>query len=146
MKQYDPKLVIISFLGQPITGFASGTFVEADRNVDTWTLVVGAGGETCRIRSNDKSGKVTITLMQGSDSNKILSAAAAVDEQLGISVGALIVKDINGVGDFVFAKEAFLMRPAKKSRGKDLSDTQWVLVCPEIVIAHDGYLSPSVVG
>lgn len=140
MKRYDPKQVIVTFLGQNINGFQKGTFVDADRNVDTFTLQIGAHGDATRTRSHNKSGKVTFTLMQGADSNAVLSAAHAADEAAGISVGPLLISDLNGAGCFVFAKEAFITRPAKKTFADEAGDRQWILVAPEMHFAEQGYL------
>jgi len=80
LKTYDPAQVTIIFAGIPISGFAEGTFVSVERNEDSWALQVGADGEATRAKSNNKSGRVTLTLIQSSFSNDALSAVMAVDE------------------------------------------------------------------
>jgi hypothetical protein len=45
---YDPSMIVASFLGIPISGYADGTFVAVERNNESFTLMVGAGGEAAR--------------------------------------------------------------------------------------------------
>ena len=41
-RSYDPAQVIINVGGRDVVGFADGTFVKVERNVDAFSLVVGA--------------------------------------------------------------------------------------------------------
>ena len=77
---YDPANVIVSIGGTPMSGFADGTFVMVSRDEDIFSKVSGADGEVSRAKSNNRSGSLTLTLMQTSMSNDVLSAIAVLDE------------------------------------------------------------------
>ena len=56
-----------------MSGFADGTFLTVDRDDDQWAKVTGADGTSTRIKSNNRSGNMTLTLKQSSPSNDVLS-------------------------------------------------------------------------
>ena len=91
---YDPKKVIITFGGVPITGFADGTFVQIDPNAEMWTKKVGADGEVTRSQSNDNTHTVQITLQQSSASNDYLSTCMNADKLTGMGMLPLSITDL----------------------------------------------------
>lgn len=125
-KSYDPAQVSVIFAGIIVEGYADGTFVLAARNNPSFSLKVGASGEGARAKSNDRSGTVTITLMQSSASNDLLSAQAALDEASGDGIGSLLIKDLSGT-TLVSAETAWIQKPSDMERAKEISDAQWVI-------------------
>ncbi len=127
-KLYDPKQVIVSFKGILISGYADGTFVSAERNNDSFNLTVGSDGEGVRAKSNDRSGRVTFTLLQSSVANPALSACLLLDENSdnGDGVGPLTVTDLSGT-TVLFAETAWLTKPATASFAREAEDREWVL-------------------
>lgn len=136
-KTYDPLEISCVFLGIPISGFANGTFVEAERNEDTFTLTVGASGEGARARNRNKSGQVTFTLLATSSSNDLLAAVAAADELNGTGSGPLFIKDRLGTTVAV-AANAWVKKQPKIEYGKEVSDRQWVIECEALEIFSGG--------
>lgn len=122
---YDPKAVVVTFRGAILTGYADGTFITAERNEDSFALQVGADGEYTRTISRNRSGRVTLTLLQTSPSNDILSAFAKVDEVSGQGKGPLSIKDLRG-NTVVFAETAWLTRPSNVEYGTEGSSREWV--------------------
>jgi len=92
--KYDPKKVLFSALGIPITGYAPGTFITAEHNEDMFTLEVGPTGTATRGQSNNESGRITCTIQARSPVNALLSAAADIDRATGDGMGPLFIKDI----------------------------------------------------
>ena len=125
-KDYDPAGIQMIFAGNPITGYAAGTFVNAERTNDTYQTVAGADGEAARAKSNDRSGTVTFTLMQTSAANDLLSALALADELTGDGVGPLLIKDLNGT-TLVQAETAWVQKPANVEFGQEMSEREWVI-------------------
>lgn len=123
---YDPKEVILSVLGIDITGYAAGTFVNVEMDEDTFTMLVGAGGDTARVRNQNSSATVTITLMQTSPANDALSAAYNLDKQTGNGVGPFQLKDNRGTTN-VNAQNCWVKKPAAIGFGKELEDRVWTL-------------------
>lgn len=123
---YDPKKVIITFGGVPITGFADGTFISITQENDSWAKKVGADGEVIRARSNDDTCEVTITLQQSSDSNIALSVVQATDRLTGFGMRPLIITDLNGV-TIQSWMQAWIKKAPDWEYGKEASDRAWVL-------------------
>ena len=134
---FSPKKVIVTFGGRILTGFADGSFVTAERESDAFTKVVGADGEAARVASANRSGKVTVTLMQTSDSNDYLSQIAAADELSQASTGALFIKDASG-RSLVTAGEAWIMKVPNAEFAKDLGSREWVFESGDLQITNNG--------
>lgn len=126
VKTYDPAQVLITFNGFNISGIADGTFVQVARNEDAFTLQVGSGGEGVRSKSNNKSGTVTLTLIQSSDSNEILSGFAAADELSNSGSGPLMIKDNSG-NSLYMAESAWVKKVADSEFAKEAGSREWVL-------------------
>lgn len=137
LQTYDPQRIKLIVLGAPIMGFADGTFAKLERNNPTYTLKVGADGETCRSRSHDKSGKLTITLMGSSPSNDDLSARAQADELAGAGVGPVLIQDLSGT-TLATAANAWVTMPSAVEFGKEVSDREWVIELDSVDIFVGG--------
>lgn len=131
---YNPAKVVLTHLGQIITGYATGSFIKAARNKETYTYTAGADGKGCRTLNPDKSGRVTITLMQSSVSNDVLSAAQILDELTGQGVGPLIIKDLNGTL-VVSATNAWIVKPADVDLAAEVGNREWMIEAEEMNIA-----------
>lgn len=131
MNTYDPGLIILSVLGINITGYAPDEFVSPEFNEDTFTLVVGAGGETCRVRNQNESATITITLMASSPSNDVLSAAWNLDKQTGNGVGPFQLKDARGT-TLMSAKDCWIKKPPPPAFGKELGTRAWTFECAKL--------------
>lgn len=125
VKTYDPKKVIISFGGVNLSGFPDGTFIEVSPSGDAFVKVVGADGEVARGRSNDDTHEVTLTLLQTSASNSVLSSSLSRDKLLGTGKGPLSIKDIYG-GSLYFWPEAWIKADPTISYAKEVGERAWV--------------------
>lgn len=132
-KTYNSKKVQVSFLNQPITGFADGEFISAEMNSDQVTLVVGADGEGARAMSADGSGIVKLTLLQTSLGNDILTAALNKDRLTNLNVGPLLIKDVSG-RTFVMGAEAWVKKFANVTLDKEVKAREWTLECADLQI------------
>lgn len=137
---YDPNKTTISVAGINITGFAAGTFVQCERNEDGFSLVVGADGNATRVRNQNRSGKITLTLQQGSPSNATLSALAVADELDGSGVGAFLAKDASATttATLASAQNVWITKLAPFERGKEAGEVVWVLETDTLLIKHAG--------
>jgi len=125
---YNPAEVAVIFAGAPLSGFADGTFVTVERNEDSYTLQVGTDGEQCRSKSNNKSGRITVTLMQSSQSNAILSAFHALDELSpnGDAIAPSLVKDNQGTSLYA-AEKSWIVKPASAEHGRESGSREWII-------------------
>src|SRR3990167_825532 len=138
IKNYDPSRVSVSWGGINITGFAEGTFIEAERDEDAFTKYVGSQGEVCRTRNLNRSGKVTITLMATSPINDLIDMYATTDDLVGLGgVWPLSINDFYGLLR-VFATEAWVMKKPKVERAKEAGTVVWVFDCATIAIEPRG--------
>lgn len=128
---YDPLQIVIVFGGLQIQGYAEKSFVKVARSEDTWSDQVGADGEMTRVRSRNKSGTITITLVAGAPSNKDLAAIAVADEQFGTGVKTIAVRDLNGL-DLHKAEKAWIKKPPEADYSNEAGDREWVIRCKDL--------------
>ena len=126
VKTYNPADVTIVVAGVPISGFADGTFINAARDNPSFTNGSGADGEGWRAKSNDKTATVTLTLLQTSEANDLLSALSALDEASGDGVGPLLIKDNSG-RTLLAAETCWLEKPADSEFAREVSNREWVV-------------------
>jgi hypothetical protein len=145
VKTYDPKKVLVSFMGQPITGFADGTFINiANRGGDRWAEYVGADGEVSRAKNVDTTKRITITLSQTSLSNSFLSDMLALDMASSTAVGPLKITDVNG-GAEIFVAQAWIAVPPAPDYAKGIMPRVWVFDTGQAVVEsfHADYVNLS---
>jgi hypothetical protein len=134
---YDPKLFSVIVGAKIMSGFSDGSFIRVERNEQAWNLKVGVDGEGTRAKSNNLSGKVTITLMQSSSSNDDLSAFAAADELSNSGAVPLLVKDVSGT-TVCSAVTAWVMKYPDTEFGKEVLTRAWVLETDELLMLVGG--------
>jgi hypothetical protein len=126
VKTYNPVDVAVVVAAIPISGFADGTFIIAARDNPAFTKGSGADGEGWRAKSNDRTGTVTLTLLQTSVSNDALSALAALDEASGDGVGPLLVKDNSG-RTLIAAETCWVEKIADSEFAREVTNREWVI-------------------
>lgn len=128
MFTYDPAKVVVNVAGVNLEGYADGTFVTAERTSDTYTKSTGADGRTTRVKQNDKSGSITITLQQTSPSNNHLSAIMVLDESSGEGIVPVTIKDILS-SSLIASSYAWVKKPPASPYAKENSNREWVFDC-----------------
>lgn len=136
-KNYDPKQVAVIIGGHIVGGYADGTFVSIERNRDAFSLSVGADGEGARAKSNDKSGRITITLQQSSASNDVLSGYATNDELNNGGQVPALVKDNNG-SSLAEAVTAWVVKKPAMSFGNEIETREWIIESDDMDILVGG--------
>jgi hypothetical protein len=134
----DPKKYTVSLAGFLISGYAPGTVIEVARDEDDWLDEAGADGEVAVMSNADERGTVTLTLMQSSASNDILSGLAAVNKGgtiagLSVGKGSLQVKDQSPTGRMICSSEtAWVMKPADVTLGNEIQTRVWKIRCAKL--------------
>lgn len=131
VRTYDPKSVIITIGGVPMSGFSDTTFVEIAREEATWTKVVGADGYVTRGKTNNFSGTITLTLKQSSPSNDILSALLAADEVSNSGIVPILIKDLSGNSTY-FSAQGWVQQYPSSTFGKEINDREWIIALADI--------------
>ncbi len=123
---YNPAEVAIIFGTHTVTGYADGTFIEVEQSNDSFTLTKGADGEAARVRSNDDSGTVKISLLQNSDTNMVFSLLHQADKKSGKGTLPILFKDASGdtVGS---GPVAWIKKPAGVGFSKSIETREWTI-------------------
>lgn len=135
---YDPKSVIFTFRGVPLTGYAPGTFVTVSRASDGVSLVVGSDGETTRVRSRNRSGTITLTLRAESPSNDVLTAAYLADEKgLATGRGPAGLTDLSG-SSVVVSQDAWIQKLPDMGFGDSSGTREWIFATGDLDMRPGG--------
>ena len=137
-KTYDPKNVTVLIGAHIASGFADGTFINASRNNQMWTVQSGASGETARSKSGDLSGTIELTFMQTSETNDILSGYAIADES-NFSNGTFPITITDGNGATLLSGlQSWIQKQPDVELGKDLSERTWTIETGELLMNVGG--------
>lgn len=139
MYTFDPKNVDLIYGGAKIDGYADGTFVQVEYNSDRYALQMGSDGLGARAKSNDKSAKITITLMPNSVGNKILDAAAKLDDAANAGALPLALTDLS-TGDLFISSGAWVMKDPGREFAKEIQPVEWVLETDKLSSVHGATL------
>lgn len=134
LNTYNPKKVKLLIGGVPGSGFAEDTMIEAERDKEAYSKVVGGDGKTTRTRIADISGKFTIHLMQGSAFNDYLTGLADLDE--GADAGSVPILVVDASGRSVFSCPAgWVQKKPKATYMAQKSDVRtWIFDCSAIPV------------
>ena len=124
VRTYDPKLVIVTFMGLVITGYAEGTFLNAKPSGPAFGHKKGADGSIDRVNKNNLDLEIELTLKQTAPSNGDLSVIHQADKLLNTGKGPFKIKDLNGT-TLVFAPEAWIEQAPDAAFGDDLTPRTW---------------------
>ena len=129
---YDPKQISVVIGGHIVSGYADGTFVKVMRNEDAFTTVIGADGEVTRVKTNNKSGRIEVTIQQSSASNDVFSAYAAADELSNSGIVPALVKDLVG-RSLATAARVWVVKQPEAEMAKGMSNRTWVFETDELI-------------
>lgn len=131
LRTFDPKEVSIIFGELIIRGFGE-TAISVVRDNPAWQMVIGADGEATRVKSNDRSGTITITLQQSSPSNDDLSTIALADEVSNAGLRPFFMKD--NLGSTIYsAASAYIEQVPEAAYGKTPNERTWVIKTDNLI-------------
>ena len=138
MKQYSFLDTLLLINGIEITGFDEGDdVIKLARLNDSASHKVGIDGEMTISISADRSGGVTFSLMQTSDSNAYLSGLV-VGMENGVFVPIFIqFKDTRG-GDLGSGTQGYIKKPADMGRGATAGSQEWTVITERLDMLHLG--------
>lgn len=134
LQTYSPESVQVAWGGiLNIKGFEEGTFCEVARAAENTKTRVGAQGDVGITMSADKTGTVTVTLMQTSETNRLLSAIQALQDSTGkLARESLQIKDPSG-SMLCECLGAHIMTPPAVTLADDMSPKVWVFFSEKIL-------------
>jgi hypothetical protein len=136
---FDPKKLSIIVGPYIMKGF-SESMVTITKTSDAFTMVVGADGEATRVKSNDGSATITLTLQQGSPSNDELSLIATADQLSNVGVFPLSIKDNLGT-TLAAAATCFISKMPDVTFGKTQNDRSWTIMTDNLIMFVGGAAS-----
>lgn len=136
VRTFDPKQVILTFGLVVASGYAADSFITIDPEGDDFRIVRGTGGDTDRIKTGTGNCILTLSLLQTSPTNDLLSIIRTMDVTGNAGVFPLVVKDLGGTQAF-FAPKAFIMAPPSIRMGAEVGVRDWRFYCVE-AMSHVG--------
>lgn len=139
LKTYDPSTVSMFYGVIEMQGFAQDAAISVEHDEDDWSLVVGVDGEPTRSKTSNTSGTVTVSLMQSSDVNTLLSVERELDRLTPGGTGGkpLIIKD--GSGTTLFSAESCWIQKAPTAElNREATTREWIFRVGELVAVHGG--------
>lgn len=101
---YSPKDIILTVGGYQLTGWQS---INISRTVKGFTVIRGIRGKNTRVPNVDTSATITISMLQTSQGNDVLSYIHELDLDEGTARIALMLKDNSGRSVFS-SNEAYI--------------------------------------
>lgn len=138
MYTYDPAKVVVNVAGVNLEGL-EGT-INVERANDTFTKESDTKGNVTRIKSNDKSGFIEITLQKSSVSNGFLASIMVTDDTTGEGIVPVTIKDILST-ELISSGYAWVRKPPAMPYGKELPKRVWTFDCAKLDMLPGGSLS-----
>lgn len=133
LKKYNPKKIVGGWFNIPFQGYMDGTFVDVEYAEDAVTPHVGSQGDITLVLNPNRMAKATITLVQGSPTNRQLAIQTPDARRNFMPTGVFSLVDLNGE-TVVQAKDGVIQKTAKVEFGKTITGRQWVFILPEAEI------------
>lgn len=136
---YSPEDVIV-LINHPefthqVTGFVeTGSFLSFERSVDRATLVSSVdGNHSARVLRRNKAGTITLSLMQTSESNDILSRIGVLDEEAHSNkyLFSILIRDTSG-RTVMSASQAFLGNDPVVSFSDGVETYDWTITVAQL--------------
>ena len=133
LESFDPNHLTVQAGPYIIDGFAE-TMLTISRPNPMWNTQTGARGTVCRVKTNDRTSDVSLTLQQCSLGNDKLNAIASSDEfqSKGVFKLTIIYKPPSAEEGKVLldCDDAYFERKPDATWGVTPQDRTWVIKCP----------------
>lgn len=137
VKSYDPSNVSMFYGPIPMQGFAQDAAISVEHDEDDWTLVVGVDGEGTRSKTSNASATITVSLMQSSAVNSLLSAERTLDNSAPGGTGGqpLIIKDNSGT-TLLSAESCWIQKPPTAEFNREATTREWTFRTDALIAFH----------
>ena len=132
-KIWDLEQLAPIILGVPIEGgFGEGEVLKLEWDEPSFTIKKGADGGVTRSKTYNGVAKITLTLMQTSSFNALLSAILLSDRRgkNGAGVGPTQIRDKSGATIY-FAAKSWIEGPPAAAFAREASHREWVIMCAD---------------
>ena len=132
---YDPSRVIVSVGSVAVEGFADGAAIKVSRAEDAVSHKVGMDGRVCTTVSANRTGTITIELLQTSPSNKRLAKLFKIGSKSLMPVTVDIsLMDLMQPGSGAEGVQCWLKKVPDFTRGSEAENVTWEFFCEELTI------------
>lgn len=122
---YSPKDVVLIVAGYQVTGWEK---ISITRTRKAFTPIPGIRGKSTRAVSRDTSATVSVSILQTSASNEVLSHIHTMDTQQGTGILPIILKDMSGTSVFSSEQAYITGYPAVAYSGQ-FEYRAWEIFC-----------------
>lgn len=140
LKIWDLGRFVIVLAGIPVTGgFGPDDVLKVEKTMPGFTTKQGADGSVARSKTYNGHAKFTLTLLQTSAANALLSAQYALDlaSDNGAGVGVLSLKDLSGA-TLYFARSSWIADSPNPTFGREANTREWVIECSDLTQFEGG--------
>jgi hypothetical protein len=123
---FDPAQVSVIIGGVEMSGFSDGTFVEVSLDGEDWDLSFGADGDIIRSKKQNRVSTLSLTLLQSSHCNDILSAWRIIDRATMSGAVASLIRDKSG-RTVLSAAFTFIMKPPAVTFSDGVERRTWTI-------------------
>ena len=139
MPNYNTGQVSLSLGGVPLSGFGEDAMVSIEWDSDITTDKVGVDGEVTASKTNDRRATATITLMESSPSNAVLTGFFLARKAGGDAIGVVPFFMEDGIsGETVIGPEAWVLKAPSVEKGKEAGEREWSIRIADAEYAHTG--------
>lgn len=132
---YSAREVSVAWGMINFEGFSGDNIVSMEYNSDWTTETISADGKLATAVTPDRTGTVTVELMQNSETHIALTAILAAQETNGdtsvIYRSDLAVADPSGSSGYI-ARDAYIKKPPTIGLGVDVQTREWTFYAAKI--------------
>lgn len=140
---YSPEDVTILVAGViPITGLAAGSFLTISKNMQTFTTQRTSDGRVARLRNNDQTYTISLTLHSTAESNDVLTKISLVDQTFLVGKFPLLIKDTKGTS-FFFSTTTWIESEPDQEFSDGITTRTWVLRSSQAITNIGSNVEPS---
>lgn len=138
IQTYDPgEVSLIIALLYEATDFAPDSLLSISRDENYYTTVKGGTGGVERIRVEDNTHTLAISLSQTSPTNSVLNALATLDRYSGVGYFPIFCKDSSGNSIFL-SGSCWIESPAEASYTGNIETRTWTIRMHDVVFGIAG--------
>lgn len=146
-KTYSAKHVNCTLATATIKGWGEEDMIEVSRDEGRYVKTVGADGRVSRSFIASTAGTITLTVMQTSEANEVLTGLLLTDETTLKGQFFVMIRDTIG-GSVYQANDAWIQGPPTVTLKKGIEEYTWTIECSDLsmVIAggQGGFISEAV--
>ncbi|WAX22450.1 major tail protein [Pseudomonas phage MiCath] len=127
VRSFDFRKVSLIFGAHVVRAYMDESSINAEPVGEGVNTVAGADGDVARSINTDQRWRITVQLLQSSDSNNVFSAAYNADNASGgMGVVPCALRDNNGL-TLLAASSAWVVRPATVAYGRTVTGREWII-------------------